>query len=162
MGYLLTDSSADIMEQIQALSNERQLLWRSAGKRWPKAKQQDRFRYLNERIPKLWHDYRCSLSEPVKPKARLVQKEWMVDYADSLTGRSGAPEPDDGDDHQMIEVSALIKWELVAELVHEVLREERHLDLTLKQVLARRGETLTWVNASGRQRQSPQRVALHT
>lgn len=161
-GGLLTDSSADILKLIQELSNERQTLWRTAGHRRLKPKQQERIRYLNDRIPQLWHDYRVSFSRPVKKTVKTVQKEWMIDFADSLTGRTGAPEANDVDDSP-VGVDQLFKWQLVAELVREVLYEERHLDLTLKQVLARRGETLSWVSPkSGRGRTYPQRVPLHT
>lgn len=151
----MTQLTADLIDQINDLSNERQALWRTAGHKHLSPRQRERIQFLNEEIPHLWHRHRSQMAQAalVAEKAsrkQAAEKTWMVDFEDSLTGYSGVEPADDGE--------TLIKWQLVAELVQEVLYEERHLDLTLKEVLARRNETLSWAGG----RRYPQRVPLHT
>lgn len=79
------------MEQIQALSNERQGLWRLAGKQKLNEGQRERLHDLHEIIARLWDTHRCEVAGlhqiGRKPEDFLYQ-EWAADFNDrqSLSG----------------------------------------------------------------------------
>lgn len=80
------------MDQIQALSNERQGLWRLAGKQKLNEAQRERLYDLHEIIAKLWGRHRAEVAGRGDFAARraedFLHQDWAADFNDrqSLSG----------------------------------------------------------------------------
>lgn len=83
--------SGSAMEQIQALSNERQGLWRLAGKQKLNEGQRERLHDLHGIITRLWDTHRCEVagrSAVLRLPEDFLYQEWAADFNDrqSLSG----------------------------------------------------------------------------
>ncbi len=70
---------------IQAMSNERQHLWRKAGKQKLTADQRMRLRDIACRLERLWHEHRCEI---VRPNRRFIEDrvrgDLFCDFVDKM------------------------------------------------------------------------------
>lgn len=81
------------MGQIQALSNERQGLWRLAGKQKLNEKQHERLHDLKGIIERLWDVHRSEMAgryQAARQPADFLYQEWADDFNDRQRW-SGAP-----------------------------------------------------------------------
>lgn len=152
--------SSAILDQIQRLSNERQQLYKQ---KWPRRQRQayaSRIRELDTQIAYLWHRHRVELAnEPPLSYLAYVQAEHdgFRSGVEALAARHL--------DKAVVEpVAEVDKMASLADILREVyheLREERKRDLPLRDILAKRGETLAWADR-GRGRSYPVPLASHS
>lgn len=75
--------------QIQALSNERQQLWRRAGRdkfSAPWWERQRRVKRIGQELERLWHVHRCEIVRPQRRFAKdRVHGDVFSDFVDRLT-----------------------------------------------------------------------------
>ena len=78
----------DTFAQIQALSNERQQLWRKAGRdKFGEAwwERQRRVKRIEQELEKLWHMHRCEIVRPHRRFAKdRVHGDTFSDFVDKL------------------------------------------------------------------------------
>lgn len=157
-----TDTST--LDQINQLSNERQRLWRLAGKQKLKPEQRGRIKDINLTLQQLWNCHRAEVASPHSEANRMGTRShrtpdvaWMHDawvWVDdqrsrSTTERAAIREAQlqagyvEGDDL----VDALVQG------MREAVRELRIQDadakgrVPLREKLAQRGETLHFMDA---------------
>jgi hypothetical protein len=136
------------MEQIQALSNERQRLYRA---KWTKRNQptfRERIKQLDRQIATLWHLHRCELAAESRCSAlpRPASLDIYADYRSRIGEGDVASsyQVRDGDGWRNVSAERLtgaIK-RYVADLPE---RDPDDIEIVpLKDLLARRGLTLEW------------------
>lgn len=93
----MTDT--DTLQQIHALSEERQQLWRLAAKKKLTPEQWERcFRIIPKQLEQLWHVHRNDLaiaSKPQKPTRDSVSKALFDDYLDPMRVGQQEVNPDE-------------------------------------------------------------------
>jgi hypothetical protein len=81
---------------IQTLSNERQRLWWTAGRKKLTADQRERLRHISRQVEQLWNEHRCEVALPYEldtddedrystPAERLKQAEAGASFQAALT-----------------------------------------------------------------------------
>jgi hypothetical protein len=89
---------------IQTLSEERQYLWRKAGKKHLNENQRERIRQIRQELDRLWHVYRCEL---VRPQRRFIEDrvhgDVFCDYVDRLRRIYTAGDDGQNDDWEEIQ-----------------------------------------------------------
>jgi hypothetical protein len=68
----------DTLELIQKVANERQLLYRLAGKQHLTLEQQSRLDEITNKLPVLWDEYRRELAASRQPKKNLAFQQWKA------------------------------------------------------------------------------------
>lgn len=134
------DSTLDI---IQRLSNERQHLYRQ---KWPKRQCQayaSRIRELDKQISYLWHCHRTELAtEPQLSYLRFVRVE--RDEFRSGVEALAAQHLDKVVDAPTPEANKMVNLADILREVYQEFVQEKKRNLPLKDILAKRGETLAW------------------
>ena len=81
---------------IQSLSNERQQLWRKAGKQKLTESQRELMREIYHRLERLWHQHRCEI---VRPNRRFIEDRLRSDvFCDFVERIRHSPSGDALDD----------------------------------------------------------------
>lgn len=149
-----------ILDQIQRLSNERQQLYRQ---KWPRRQRQayaSRIRDLDTQINYLWHRHRIELAcEPQLEYLRFVQVE--QDEFRSGVEAMAARHLDKPVNKPMPKEDKMASLADILREVYQELRQERKPDLPLREILAKRGETLAWSDR-GSGRSYPVPIASHS
>lgn len=146
------------LEQIQALSNERQKLWRAKWPRRIRDEYRERIKQLDGQIAALWDVHRAEVAALRLPE-RPVDREAVFDFTTRVE-----PSPS----HYQVKVGE--RWQYVDdETVAEAIRlwtvdnipPPAPKEIPLREVLARRGKTLTF-GQDERGRAHAREVALPT
>lgn len=82
----------DTLGQIQGLANERQKLWRLAGRQGLTTEQRERVQSIGTRLERLWNLHRCELAADVRYVQTAVDRldnECFADFCERTHMRGG-------------------------------------------------------------------------
>lgn len=140
-----------ILDQIQALSNERQRLYLQKWSLRNRQGYRERLQTLNEQIEGLWYLRRKELAGPPLSATRPIEVEHFSEVEDEAnTVQSFADVID--------QVGVQVLLEVLAELRED---DEVRRAIPLRAILAKRNRTLQWTDL-GRGRFASREVSLST
>jgi hypothetical protein len=156
--------TATTLDLINDLCKQRQTLWRAGWSRRKKLSFKDKVTALNHRIADLWHLHRCETASPNSPANQLAPRRSSTDAQVWLDAGQMQSSTEAAAIDRILEAMGMEDQE---QFVIDVLREtvielkqedrERKDQMTLPELLDRRGEDLIWIEA-GRGRQYAQVV----